>query len=171
MILGEHMPATLRATEAAVQAMREVRGVILPFPNGIVRSGSKPGSRYKGLPASTNDAYCPSLRAVVPKTQIGQTIGCVFEIVIDGLDLAAVEEAMRHGAKAAAEHGAVQISAGPSGIPASTWARCSPWAGHATACWASGRTSSRRNQECVIMGAPCGETENAARRRVASGDR
>jgi formylmethanofuran--tetrahydromethanopterin N-formyltransferase len=115
LILGEHMPATLRATEAAVQAMREVRGVILPFPNGIVRSGSKPGSRYKGLPASTNDAYCPSLRAVVPKTQISQTIGCVFEIVIDGLDLAAVEEAMRHGARAAAEHGAVQISAGNYG--------------------------------------------------------
>lgn len=115
LILGEHMPATLRATEAAVQAMREVRGVILPFPNGIVRSGSKPGSRYKGLPASTNDAYCPSLRAVVPKTQIGQTIGCVFEIVIDGLDLAAVEEAMRRGAEAAAERGAVQISAGNYG--------------------------------------------------------
>jgi formylmethanofuran--tetrahydromethanopterin N-formyltransferase len=115
LILGEHMPATLRATEAAVQAMREVRDVILPFPNGIVRSGSKPGSRYKGLPASTNDAYCPSLRAVVPKTQIGQTIGCVFEIVIDGLDLAAVEEAMRRGAEAAAEHGAVQISAGNYG--------------------------------------------------------
>ena len=115
LILGEHMPATLRATEAAVQAMRRVKGVILPFPNGIVRSGSKPGSRYKGLPASTNDAYCPSLRAVVPKTQIGQTIGCVFEIVIDGLDLAAVEEAMRHGARAAAEHGAVQISAGNYG--------------------------------------------------------
>jgi formylmethanofuran--tetrahydromethanopterin N-formyltransferase len=91
LILGAHMPDSLRATEAAAQAMREVRGVILPFPNGIVRSGSKPGSRYKGLLASTNDAYCPTLRASAPETQLGSEIGCVFEIVIDGLDLAGVE--------------------------------------------------------------------------------
>lgn len=115
LILGAHMPDSLRATEAAAQAMREVRGVILPFPNGIVRSGSKPGSRYKGLPASTNDAYCPTLRASAPETQLGSGIGCVFEIVIDGLDLAAVEEAMRRGAKAAAEQGAMQITAGNYG--------------------------------------------------------
>jgi formylmethanofuran--tetrahydromethanopterin N-formyltransferase len=115
LILGAHMPDSLRATEAAAQAMREVRGVILPFPNGIVRSGSKPGSRYKGLPASTNDAYCPTLRASAPETQLGSEIGCVFEIVIDGLDLAAVEEAMRRGAKAAAEQGAMQITAGNYG--------------------------------------------------------
>lgn len=115
LILGAHMPDSLRATEAAAQAMWEVRGVILPFPNGIVRSGSKPGSRYKGLPASTNDAYCPTLRASAPETQLGSEIGCVFEIVIDGLDLAAVEEAMRRGAKAAAEQGAMQITAGNYG--------------------------------------------------------
>ena len=115
LILGAHMPDSLRATEAAAQAMREVRGVILPFPNGIVRSGSKPGSRYKGLLASTNDAYCPTLRASAPETQLGSEIGCVFEIVIDGLDLAAVEEAMRRGAKAAAEQGAMQITAGNYG--------------------------------------------------------
>ena len=61
LILGPDLPVTLAATEAAVAAMRQVPGVILPFPDGIVRSGSKPGSKYKGLPASTNDAYCPTL--------------------------------------------------------------------------------------------------------------
>src|SRR5262245_13430955 len=57
--------AALEAAEAAVAAIRAVPGVILPFPGGIVRSGSKVGSKYKRLKASTNDAYCPTLRGVV----------------------------------------------------------------------------------------------------------
>ncbi len=115
LILGSDLLVTLRATEAAVKAMRAVSGVILPFPNGIVRSGSKVGSRYKGLPASTNDAYCPTLRGSTPQTQLPAEVGCALEIVIDGLDLAAVEESMRVGIKAAAEHGATQVTAGNYG--------------------------------------------------------
>ena len=80
--------------------MRQVPGVILPFPGGIVRSGSKVGSRYKKLRASTNDAFCPTLRGVV-KTALPEGVGAVYEIVIDGLDLAAVEQAMRVGVHAA----------------------------------------------------------------------
>ncbi len=115
LILGKDIPTTLRAAEASVAAMRGVRGIIVPFPDGIVRSGSKPGSRYKGLLASTNEAYCPMLRAFASHTQIGPEIGCCLEIVIDGLDLLAVEEAMRRGIKAAAEQGALQVSAGNYG--------------------------------------------------------
>jgi formylmethanofuran--tetrahydromethanopterin N-formyltransferase len=116
LILGRNVPATLRATEAAVAAMRTVRGVILPFPGGVVRSGSKTRSRYKSLFASTNDAYCPTLRGITPETQVPPEAGCVLEIVIDGLDLAAVEEATRRGIIAAAETGdALQISAGNYG--------------------------------------------------------
>jgi formylmethanofuran--tetrahydromethanopterin N-formyltransferase len=89
--------------------------VILPFPDGVVRSGSKVGSRYKALVASTNDAYCPTLRGIAPDTQVPEGIGAVVEIVIDGLDLAAVEAASRLGLHAAAENGAVQISAGNYG--------------------------------------------------------
>jgi formylmethanofuran--tetrahydromethanopterin N-formyltransferase len=115
LLLGEDMSPTLAAAEAAVNAMRTVPGVILPFPDGVVRSGSKVGSRYKSVMASTNDAYCPSLRAVSKATELAPEIGCVLEIVIDGLDVDAVREAMRRGLKAAAQPGIRQISAGNYG--------------------------------------------------------
>ncbi|HEX6829143.1 MAG TPA: formylmethanofuran--tetrahydromethanopterin N-formyltransferase [Burkholderiales bacterium] len=115
LILGEDTAAALSAAEAAVEAMRAVPGVILPFPDGVVRSGSKVGSRYKSVIASTNDAYCPSLRAVSPRTELPDDVGCVLEIVIDGLDLPAVEEAMRRGLHAAARPGIRGISAGNYG--------------------------------------------------------
>ncbi|HEY6280317.1 MAG TPA: formylmethanofuran--tetrahydromethanopterin N-formyltransferase [Burkholderiales bacterium] len=115
LLLGEDMLPTLAAAEAAVNAMRMVPGVILPFPDGVVRSGSKVGSRYKSVIASTNDAYCPTLRAVSKATELAQEIGCVLEIVLDGLDLEAVREAMRRGLAAAAQPGIRQISAGNYG--------------------------------------------------------
>lgn len=115
LVLGKDMETTLTATEAAVAAMRTVPNIILPFPGGIVRSGSKTTSRYKFLFASTNDAYCPTLRAFAPETKVPAEVGCVMEIVIDGLDLPSVEESMRLGMQAAAENGATQISAGNYG--------------------------------------------------------
>jgi formylmethanofuran--tetrahydromethanopterin N-formyltransferase len=115
LILGEDSAPTLAATEAAVEAMRSVPGVILPFPDGVVRCGSKVGSRYKTLVASTNDAYCPTLRAVSSATRLAEDVNCVLEIVIDGLDLSSVEEAMRRGIEAAARPGVRQIAAGNYG--------------------------------------------------------
>jgi formylmethanofuran--tetrahydromethanopterin N-formyltransferase len=114
LILGENQEAALAAAEAAVQAMRAVPGIILPFPGGIVRSGSKVGSRYKKLRASTNDAYCPTLRGLV-QTALPDGVNAVYEIVIDGLDLAAVEEATRVGVRAACRPGVLRISAGNYG--------------------------------------------------------
>lgn len=114
LVLGCDLATTLDAVEAAVEAM-QVPGVILPFPDGVVRSGSKPGSKYKSLPASTNDAYCPSLRGTAPKTQLPESVTCVLEIVIDGLDEAAVAHSMRLGIQAAAREGIVSITAGNYG--------------------------------------------------------
>ncbi len=114
LILGENQEVALTAAEAAVQAMRAVHGIILPFPGGIVRSGSKVGSRYKKLRASTNDAYCPTLRGLV-QTALPEGVNAVYEIVIDGLDLAAVEEATRVGVRAACRPGVLRISAGNYG--------------------------------------------------------
>ncbi len=94
--------------------MRTLAGVILPFPGGIVRSGSKVGSRYKKLRASTNDAYCPTLRGLV-KSALPPEVNAVYEIVIDGVDLPAVEEATRVGVRAACVPGVVAISAGNYG--------------------------------------------------------
>jgi len=115
LMLGRDQRSTLAAAAAAVAAMDGTAGAILPFPGGVVRSGSKPGSRYKFLHASTNDAYCPTLRAIAARTDVPDGVGSVLEIVIDGLDLAAVETAMRRGIHAAAKAGALGISAGNYG--------------------------------------------------------
>src|SRR5207248_419635 len=100
LLLAKSQAEGLAAAELAVAAIRQVAGTIMPFPGGIVRSGSKVGSRYKKLRASTNDAYCPSLRGVV-KTALPPGVNAVYEVVIDGVDAAAVEAAMRVGVRAA----------------------------------------------------------------------
>jgi len=115
IVLGEDAAAALGATEAAAVAMREVEGVILPFPGGIARSGSKVGSRYSALIASTNERLCPTLRAQVPDSEVPAGIGAVYELVIDGLGEEAVRAAMARGLEAAARAGARQITAGNYG--------------------------------------------------------
>jgi formylmethanofuran--tetrahydromethanopterin N-formyltransferase len=114
LIVAGTQAAALGAAQAAVTAIGKVPGVIMPFPGGIVRSGSKVGSKYKKLRASTNDAYCPTLRGAV-KSALPEGAGAVYEIVIDGLDLAAVEEATRIGVPAACLPGVLGISAGNYG--------------------------------------------------------
>ncbi|MFL5855342.1 MAG: formylmethanofuran--tetrahydromethanopterin N-formyltransferase [Solirubrobacteraceae bacterium] len=115
IMLGRDSTSALRAAEAAAAAMRTVRDVILPFPGGIARSGSKVGSRYSGLMASTNHALCPTLRAQVPDTDVPPGVGSVFEIVIDGLTVEAVSDAMARGLEAATEAGASHVTAGNYG--------------------------------------------------------
>ncbi len=114
LVLGSDMLGALQAAERAIDAMRKVHGVIMPFPGGIVRSGSKVGSRYKFLNASTNTAFCPSLRRQV-KSELPEGVGAVLEVVIDGLTPDAVGEAMRVGIRAACGPGVVKISAGNYG--------------------------------------------------------
>ena len=115
LILGRDQRSALAAASAAIAAMNGTPGAIFPFPGGVVRSGSKPGSRYKFLHASTNDAFCPTLRAIAARTDVPDGVGSVLEIVIDGLDLEAVETSMRRGIHAAAAAGALGISAGNYG--------------------------------------------------------
>ena len=114
LIVGATQAAALAAAEAAVAAIHAVPGVIMPFPGGVVRSGSKVGSRYKKLRASTNDAYCPTLRGLV-KTALPDGANAVYEIVLDGLDLASVEEATRVGVRAACRPGVLRVTAGNYG--------------------------------------------------------
>ena len=117
LILARDQAAALAAAEAAAQAMRAVRGVILPFPGGVVRSGSKVGAKhYKNLIASTNDAYCPTLRGRGDvESALPDEVNAVHEIVVDGLDRAAIEAALRAGIDAASLPGVVEISAGNYG--------------------------------------------------------
>jgi len=115
LIGGRTVAAALAAAEAAVSAMDTIPGVITPFPGGIVRSGSKVGSRYPALRASSNDAHCPTLS---PRTEshLRPETGAMFEIVIDGFDEGTVATAMRAGLRAAVDSDDVtEISAGNYG--------------------------------------------------------
>ena len=118
LVLAESQPQVLAACEAAIAAMQKVPNVIMPFPGGVVRSGSKVGSRYKALIASTNDAFCPTIRGVT-RSQLSPEIGSVMEIVIDGLTAADISASMRAGIQAVVDLGAAQgvrrISAGNYG--------------------------------------------------------
>ncbi|MBO0756349.1 MAG: formylmethanofuran--tetrahydromethanopterin N-formyltransferase [Bradyrhizobiaceae bacterium] len=118
LIIGRTSQATLAAAEAAATAIAKVPDVIAPFPGGIVRSGSKVGSKYKGVSASTNDAYCPTLRGAV-QSSLDAEAASVLEIVIDGLSSEAVAAAMRAGiaaiVKLGPKRGAARISAGNYG--------------------------------------------------------
>ncbi len=118
LILAESQPQALAACEVAVEAMKKIPNVIMPFPGGVVRSGSKVGSRYKALNASTNDAFCPTLKGQT-KTELSPEIESVMEIVIDGLTDADIRKAMRVGIEAACSLGATRgirrISAGNYG--------------------------------------------------------
>jgi formylmethanofuran--tetrahydromethanopterin N-formyltransferase len=117
LIMGRNAETTLAAAESAVKAIGAVPDVIAPFPGGIVRSGSKVGSKYKAS-ASTNEAYCPTLKGAV-KTALDDDIGSVLEIVIDGLTAPAVAAAMRAGlaaiVKLGPKRGALRIGAGNYG--------------------------------------------------------
>ena len=118
LIMGRSAQMTLAAAEAAAQAIEKVVDAIAPFPGGIARSGSKIGSKYKGVIASTNDAYSPTLRGAV-KTVLDDDIASVLEIVIDGLTSEAVANAMRAGLaailKLGPKRGATRIGAGNYG--------------------------------------------------------
>ena len=119
LMLASDLDAALAAAEAAVAAMKKLPNVIMPFPGGVVRSGSKVGSKYPALGASTNDAFCPSLVGLVAKTELTPQTRCVMEIVIDGLTEADVGKAMRAGMDACVSIGAagglLRISAGNYG--------------------------------------------------------
>ncbi len=118
LVLARSKRAGLAAVEAAIERMRRIDGVVMPFPGGVVRSGSKVGSKYKALSASTNDAFCPTLRGATA-SELGAGIECVLEIVIDGLTEQVIGDAMREGIAAAcaigADAGVVRISAGNYG--------------------------------------------------------
>jgi formylmethanofuran--tetrahydromethanopterin N-formyltransferase len=114
LILGQSREAALAAAERAVAAIRKVPGVILPFPGGVVRSGSKVGSKYKKLIASTNSPYCPTLRRDV-ESALPDGVTSALEMVIDGLTREDVERAMAAGLRAACGAGIVRLTAGNYG--------------------------------------------------------
>ena len=118
LVLAKTARHGLTACEEAVDQIQKVPGVITAFPGGVVGSGSKVGSKYRFLTASTNEAYCPTLKGLV-KSELTDEIGSVLEIVIDGLDEESITEAMRVGIQATCSFGPnkgiYRISAGNYG--------------------------------------------------------
>jgi len=118
LILATSQAAALHAAETAIDAMRKIPNVIMPFPGGVVRSGSKVGSKYPKMFASTNDAFCPTLKGLV-NSELSEEIESVMEIVIDGLTFEDIATSMRVGIQAICDlgeaSGVKRISAGNYG--------------------------------------------------------
>lgn len=115
IILAKSQASALLAGEAAVDAIRNVENVITPFPYGLCASGSKVGSKYKFLKASTNEKFCPTLKGIVKDSKVGNA-NAAIEIVINGIDLESVKKAMKLGILAATKvDGVIKISAGNYG--------------------------------------------------------
>ncbi len=118
LVLATSQAQALAACEAAIEAMKKISNVIMPFPGGVVRSGSKVGSKYKTMFASTNDAFCPTIKGAT-KTELSADIESVMEIVIDGLTFEDISKAMQVGISAAcalgSKNGIKRISAGNYG--------------------------------------------------------
>ncbi|MFX0168140.1 MAG: formylmethanofuran--tetrahydromethanopterin N-formyltransferase [Candidatus Hodarchaeota archaeon] len=104
ILMGKNSKDTLKAAEAAVDAIHTVDGCVAPFPGGICRSGSQVGSKYDFLEASTNVRLCPTLREHVKDSLVPLGVNSVLEIVLNGLSKNIVQDGMR-----AALHAAVQV--------------------------------------------------------------
>jgi formylmethanofuran--tetrahydromethanopterin N-formyltransferase len=117
LILAKDWKAALKASEDAKEAIsKKVRGVIMPFPGGLCRAGSKVGSLNYKLPASTNHQYCPTIKKLVSDSEVPENVSSVYEIVINGLNQKVVKKAMAEGIKAAIKiPGVVKITAGNYG--------------------------------------------------------
>ena len=115
--MGRDLDAALLAAQRAEEAVRSVPGVVTPFPGGLAASGSKAGSRYKFCIASTYEAFCPTLRVRLgDNSRLPEGVGAVIELIINGRDLTAIEQATQAAIQASVvTPGLVRISAGNYG--------------------------------------------------------
>ena len=116
LIIGKDQESTLESAQKAIDAVKDVPNVITPFPGGIVRSGSKVGSKYSFLNASTNEPLCPTLREKIENSQLREGDNCVYEIIFDGANEEVIKKAIKLGIEAAVQvPGINRISAGNYG--------------------------------------------------------
>ncbi len=116
-LMGRDLDSALAAAEKAVAAVRQVPGAIMPFPGGIAASGSKAGSKYKFMFASTYTEYCPTLREQLgDRSRLPAGVGSIMEIIINGRDLPTIAKATQAAIAAAVNcPGLIRISAGNYG--------------------------------------------------------
>ena len=115
--MGASADAALLAAQKAVQAVQDIPGVIAPFPGGVAASGSKAGSQYKFMVASTYEAFCPTLRDKLgEQSKVPAGVVAIQEIIINGRDLPAIAHATQAAIAACVDTpGLLKISAGNYG--------------------------------------------------------
>ena len=112
LVMGATEDATLEASERSIDAIHTVPGVVTPFPGGLCRSGSKVGSKYAFLRASSNTPFCPAIKTTFPESQVPEGANSVIEVVLNGLDESSVKRAMGAGIRAAVQvPGVLKITA------------------------------------------------------------
>ncbi|NWG08881.1 MAG: formylmethanofuran--tetrahydromethanopterin N-formyltransferase [Nitrososphaerales archaeon] len=112
LIMGENQKAALKASEDAVEAMGKIEGLVMTFPGGICRSGSKVGSSKYKLLATTNHFFCPALKGVVPDSKVPSSVNSIYELVFNGLTEDIIKRGTAVSIKAAMKvPGIVKISA------------------------------------------------------------
>ncbi|MGL6299126.1 MAG: formylmethanofuran--tetrahydromethanopterin N-formyltransferase [Methanobacteriaceae archaeon] len=104
--------AVINAGNAAIEAINEVDGVICPFD--ICSAASKVETNYPWIGPTTNHPYCPSLKSkLANESKVPENANYIPEIVINGVDMASVNKAMKVGIDACLEFGdVIKISAG-----------------------------------------------------------
>jgi formylmethanofuran--tetrahydromethanopterin N-formyltransferase len=114
-IMCETKEALKKAGEKALEAIHKTEGVITPF--AICSAGSKPETRFPWIGPTTNHPYCPSLKKKLGNaSKVPENVNYIPEIVINGISLQAVKDAMKVGIEAAINvDGVVKISAGNYG--------------------------------------------------------
>ncbi|OYT26843.1 MAG: formylmethanofuran--tetrahydromethanopterin N-formyltransferase [Candidatus Altiarchaeales archaeon ex4484_96] len=106
----------LTAAEKAAKAISDTEGVITPFPGGVCAAGSKAGSRYKFMKASTHEKYCPTLKQQIDDSRVPQQVESIAEIVFNGVNLKQMKKALKAGINASMNsRGLIMISAGNYG--------------------------------------------------------
>ena len=101
--------------EKALEAIHNVKGVITPFD--VCSAGSKPETNFPSIGPTTNHPYCSSLKPKLGKTSLlPDDVSYVPEIVINGVSMEAIKEAMKAGIEAVLKvDGVVRVSAGNYG--------------------------------------------------------
>ncbi|RJS82415.1 formylmethanofuran--tetrahydromethanopterin N-formyltransferase [Methanophagales archaeon] len=112
--LCESVEAALEAGEKAINAINKIEGAITPFD--ICSAGSKPATKYPEIGPTTNHFYCPTLKQNLNESKVPEGVQCIPEIVINGVSLDVVKEAMKAAIGSVMNvEGLVKISAGNYG--------------------------------------------------------
>jgi formylmethanofuran--tetrahydromethanopterin N-formyltransferase len=106
--------SALKAGDKALEAIHRVEGVITPFD--ICSAGSKPETKYPAIGPTTNHPYVPSLKGRIPDSKVPDGVNSIPEVVINGISMDAIKEAMGTAIQAVKDmDGVVKISAGNYG--------------------------------------------------------